>query len=107
MSLRPHASPVPSRRASPLTRLASPAGKGAIKALTSPAYAKLQNVPSIANEEDAQKLLLTVIPYAFFVRVERGTPTGTSANSPKVLQITQMQTFVLTDYYAWFYKGSQ
>ena len=73
----------------------------------SPVYTKLKNVPPIANEEDAQKLLLTVIPYAFFLRVERGAPTGTSANSPKALQITQMQTFVPTDYYAWFYEGSQ
>ena len=99
--------PRSSPHASPLTRLASPAGKGAIKALTSPVYAKLKNVPPIANEEDGQKLLLTVIPYAFFVRVERGSPTGTSTNSPNVLQITQMQTFVPTDYYAWVYEGSQ
>ena len=83
------------------------AGKGAIKALTSPAYAKLKNVPKVANEEDAQKLLLSVIPYAFFLRVERGAPTGTSANSPKTVQITQMQVFTPADYYAWFYEGSQ
>ena len=62
----------------------------------SAAFAKIKNVPPIANEEDAQKLLLTVIPYAFFLRVERGAPTGSSANSGKALQITQMQTFVST-----------
>ena len=93
--------------ASPLTRLASPAGKGAIKALTLPVYAKLKNVPKVTTEEEATNLLLTVIPFAFFLRVERGMPSGTSANSPKALQITQMQTFVASDYYAWFYEGSQ
>ncbi|KAH9941787.1 translocation protein [Epithele typhae] len=82
-------------------------GKGAVKALLSPAYAKLKNVPKIASEEDAQKLLLSIIPFAFFLRVERGQPTGSSANSPKAVQITQMQTFVPADYYAWFYEGSQ
>ncbi|KAH9852272.1 translocation protein [Lenzites betulinus] len=82
-------------------------GKGAVKALLSPAYAKLKNVPKVADEEEAQRLLLTVIPFAFFLRVERGAPSGTSSNSPKQLQITQMQTFVASDYYAWFYEGSQ
>ena len=78
-----------------------------MKALTSPAYARLKNVPKVTNEEEATQLLLTVIPFAFFLRVERGMPTGTSTNSPKGLQITQMQTFVASDYYAWFYEGSQ
>ena len=82
-------------------------GKTAVKALTSPAYAKLKNVPKVTTEEEATNLLLTVIPFAFFLRVERGMPSGTSANSPKALQITQMQTFVASDYYAWFYEGSQ
>ena len=82
-------------------------GKAAVKALTSPAYAKLKNVPAITNEQEAQQLLLTIIPFAFFLRVERGAPSGSSSSSPKALQITQMQTFVPTDYYAWFYEGSQ
>ncbi|RPD61440.1 translocation protein [Lentinus tigrinus ALCF2SS1-6] len=82
-------------------------GKGAVKALTSPAYAKLKNVPKVTTEQEAQALLLSVIPYAFFLRVERGAPSGSSSSSPKTLQITQMQTFVPTDYYAWFYEGSQ
>lgn len=82
-------------------------GKGAVKALLSPAYAKLKNVPKVADEAEAQQLLLTIIPFAFFLRVERGAPSGTSSGSPKQLQITQMQTFVATDYYAWFYEGSQ
>ena len=45
-----------------------------------------------------RKSLLTVIPYAFFLCVERSAHTSSSANLPKALQITQMQTFVPTDY---------
>ena len=78
-----------------------------MKALLSPAYGKLKNVPKVTDEQEAHKLLLSIIPYAFFLRVERGAPTGTSSGSPKQLQITQMQTFVPSDYYAWFYEGSQ
>lgn len=78
-----------------------------MKALTSPAYAKLKNVPKVTNEQEAQQVLLSIIPFAFFLRVERGAPSGSSSSSPKALQITQMQTFVPTDYYAWFYEGSQ
>ena len=78
-----------------------------MKALLSPAYGKLKNAPKVTNEQEAQQLLLSIIPYAFFLRVERGAPTGTSSGSPKQLQITQMQTFVPSDYYAWFYEGSQ
>ncbi len=97
----PSPQPCPPRRPKPRT------GKSAVKALTSPAYAKLKNVPKVTNEEEAQSLLLSIIPFAFFLRVERGAPSGSAASSPKTLQITQMQTFVPTDYYAWFYEGSQ
>ncbi|CDO74576.1 hypothetical protein BN946_scf184583.g3 [Trametes cinnabarina] len=82
-------------------------GKGAVKALLSPEYQKLKNVPKVNDEAEANQLLLFIIPYAFFLRVERGAPSGSSSSSPKQLQITQMQTFVPTDYYAWFYEGSQ
>jgi len=82
-------------------------GKAAIKALTSPAYSKLKNVPKVTTEAEAQTLLLSVIPFAFFLRVERGAPSGSSSSSPKQLQITQVQTFAPNDYYAWFYEGSQ
>ena len=43
--------------------------------------------------EDALRGLLTAIPYTF-LRVERGALTDTSANLPKALQISQIQTFV-------------
>ncbi|KAI0759788.1 translocation protein [Irpex lacteus] len=82
-------------------------GKSAIKALLSPAYAKLKNVPKIENEEQAKTLLASAIPHAFYLRVDRGGPSGSSANSPKVLNINQTQTFEEGEYYAWFYEGSQ
>ena len=66
----------------------------------------MKNVPKIESEEDATKLLGAIIPFAFYLRVDRGQPTG-SANSPKALQINQMQTFQPDFYYAWFYEGSQ
>ena len=82
-------------------------GKSAVKALLSPAYAKLKNVPKVTSEQEAQKLLLSIIPYAFFLRVDRGAPSGSSSSSPKHLQVVQMQTFLPDNYYAWFYEGSQ
>ncbi|KAI0066839.1 translocation protein [Artomyces pyxidatus] len=81
-------------------------GKSAVKALLSPAYAKLKNVPKVTSETEAQQLLHTIIPFAFFLRVDRGQPVG-SASSPKNLQINQMQMFKADEYYAWFYEGSQ
>lgn len=82
-------------------------GKSAIKALLSPAYAKLKNAPKVETEDDAKNLLGSIIPHAFYLRVDRGGPSGSSANSPKVLNINQMQLFQDTEYYAWFYEGSQ
>lgn len=82
-------------------------GKSAIKALLSPAYAKLAGVPKVTTEAEAQTLLSAVNAFAFFLRVQRGGPTGTSASSPKALQIIQEQKFVPEEYYAWFYNGSQ
>src|SRR5882724_11256758 len=45
----------------------SMAGKSAIKALLSPAYAKLKNVPKVTSESEAQGLLHSCIPFAFFL----------------------------------------
>ncbi|KAJ3485652.1 hypothetical protein NLI96_g4811 [Meripilus lineatus] len=81
-------------------------GKSAVKALTSPAFAKLKNVPKVESEEDAEKLLASIIPYAFYLRVDRGQPSG-SPSSPKLLQVNHMQLFQNAEYYAWFYEGSQ
>jgi translocation protein SEC62 len=83
-----------------------PLGRSAVKALLSPAYAKTKNTPKITSEEEAHNLLHNIIPFTFFLRVDRGQPAG-SASSPKSLQINQMQLFKPDEYYAWFYEGSQ
>ncbi|KAF8493362.1 translocation protein [Russula emetica] len=83
-----------------------PLGRSAVKALLSPAYAKTKNTPKITSEEEAHNLLHNIIPFTFFLRVDRGQPVG-SASSPKSLQINQMQLFKPDEYYAWFYEGSQ
>ncbi|KAI9507589.1 translocation protein [Russula earlei] len=81
-------------------------GKSAVKALLSPAYAKTKNTPKVTSEAEAHTLLHSIIPFTFFLRVDRGEPVG-SASSPKTLQINQMQLFKPEEYYAWFYEGSQ
>jgi len=81
-------------------------GKSAVKALLSPAYAKTKNTPKITSEAEALTLLHNIIPFAFFLRVDRGQPVG-SASSPKTLQINQVQLFKTDEYYAWLYEGSQ
>ncbi|KAK7685991.1 hypothetical protein QCA50_010802 [Cerrena zonata] len=82
-------------------------GRSAVKALLSPAYTKLSKVPKVTTEEEAQQILASIIPYAFYLRVERGASTGSSSSSPKQIQIVQQQMFTPTEYYAWFYEGSQ
>ncbi|XP_006463374.1 hypothetical protein AGABI2DRAFT_194214 [Agaricus bisporus var. bisporus H97] len=82
-------------------------GKSAVKALLSPAYAKLKNVPKVATETEATTILSAVNAFAFYLRVQRGGPTGTSSSSPKALQIIREQVFRPDEYYAWFYEGSQ
>jgi len=67
-------------------------GKSAVKALLSPAYAQTKNTPKITSEAEAHKLLHTIIPFAFFLRVDRGQPVG-SASSPKTVQVNPMQVF--------------
>ncbi|KAF5390811.1 hypothetical protein D9757_004514 [Collybiopsis confluens] len=82
-------------------------GKSAVKALLSPAYAKQKNVPKITTEVEAQTVLNAVNAFTFFLRVQRGGPSGSSSSSPKTLQIIQEQKFSPDEYYAWFYDGSQ
>lgn len=77
-----------------------------MKALLGEAYAKRKDVPKVESEEDAQKLLASLMPFAFYLRVDRGGATG-GANSPRTLQINQMQLFAPDEYYAWFYDGPQ
>jgi translocation protein SEC62 len=82
-------------------------GKSAIKALLSPAYQKTKGVRKIASEEEAKTVLSAVNAFAFFLRVARGGPSGTSSSSPKNLSLIQEQMFSPDEYYAWFYEGSQ
>lgn len=83
-----------------------PPGRSAARALLSPAYAKTKNTPKVTSETEAHDLLHKIIPFTFFLRVDRGQPVG-SASSPKSLQVNQMQLFKPDEYYAWFYEGSQ
>jgi len=81
-------------------------GKSAIKALLSPAYAKLKNVPAVTTEAEAEKVLASIIQYAFFLRIDRGNPTG-SSTSPRHVTVNPQQAFAADTYYAWFYEGPQ
>lgn len=65
----------------------------------------MKNVPKVESEDDAQKLLGSIVPFAYYLRVDRGPPA--SKTSPRALQINQMQMFQPAEYYAWFYEGSQ
>jgi translocation protein SEC62 len=64
-------------------------GSRAVAALQSPAYAKLKGVPPVKDEEEAGKVLHEIIPYAFFLRVDKGQ----KMKEGRVVQINQMQMF--------------
>ncbi|TKY85662.1 hypothetical protein EX895_005202 [Sporisorium graminicola] len=81
-------------------------GSAAVKALLSPAYAKLKDVPKVTSKQEAEECLHNIIPYAFFLRVERGASTG-GKDSPKVVEINPQQMFKADFYYVWLYEGSQ
>jgi len=82
-------------------------GKSAVKALLSPAYQKQKGVPPITDEAQALAILQAVNAFAFFLRVQRGAPSGSSSSSPKNLQVIPEQMFSVDEYYAWFFEGSQ
>lgn len=84
-------------------------GNSAIKAVLSPEYAKLKNVPAVTNEEEAERMLHSMLPFAFFLRVERGDapPAGKDGPAPRPLQVNQMQMFDKDMYYVWLYEGMQ
>jgi len=82
-------------------------GKSAIKALLSPAYAKQKGLPKVTTEAEAITTLAAVNTFAFFLRVQRGAPSGSSSSSPKVLQVIPEQKFAADEYYVWFFEGSQ
>ncbi|TFL01660.1 translocation protein [Pterulicium gracile] len=82
-------------------------GSSAIKALLSPAFAKVKGAPKVTSESEAEALLTTVNTFAYFLRVRRGEPTGSSSKSPKALQIIPEQKFTKEEFFVWFYEGSQ
>jgi translocation protein SEC62 len=87
--------------------LTTQTGKAAIKALLSPSYPKNASLPAQpTNAAEATILLKSLLPYAFYLLVERGS-SSSGPNSPKHLQITQLQDFKADGYYCWFYEGSQ
>ncbi len=82
-------------------------GKSAVKALLSPAYQKKKGMPAVTNEAEAMTVLHAVHTFAFYIRVQRFGPSGSSSSSPKTLQIMPEQKWAQDEYYAWFYDGSQ
>ena len=78
-------------------------GKAAVKALLSPAYSSLKNVPKITTETEAVAFLQRTLPYAFYLRVDRQQAQGSS----KLLNFSQQQVFAPDGHFAWFYEGSQ
>jgi translocation protein SEC62 len=82
-------------------------GSSAIKSLLSPAFAKVKGAPKVTTESEAIALLAKVNSFAYFLRVRRGDPTGSSSKSPKALQIIPEQQFTKDDYFVWFFEGSQ
>ncbi|KAL4067037.1 translocation protein Sec62-domain-containing protein [Scleroderma yunnanense] len=81
-------------------------GKSAVKALLSPAYSKLKNVPKITTETEAEQLLQSIVQYTFYLRVDRGGQTG-SSGAPRHITVNPQQAFAQDAYFAWFYDGSQ
>ena len=78
-------------------------GKAAVKALLSPAYSSIKNVPKITTEAEAITVLQQTLPYAFYLRVDRQQVQGSS----KQLNFSQQQIFTTDGHFAWFYEGSQ
>jgi len=78
-------------------------GKAAVKALLSPAYGSIKNVPKVTTEAEAIALLQQTLPYAFYLRVDRQQVQGSS----KQLNFSQQQMFTPDGHFAWFYEGSQ
>lgn len=59
----------------------------------------------MTSEAEALTLLQSIVPFAFFLRVDR--QPGATATAPKNLSFFQQQSFVPDGYFAWFYEGSQ
>jgi len=77
-----------------------------VKALLSPAYAKVKNAPKVTTEAEAEAVLKSSLQYAFYLRVDRGAQTG-SSTSPRHVTIVPQQQFTQDGYFVWLYEGSQ
>jgi len=82
-------------------------GSAAVKAVLSPAYAKLKNVPKVKDEAAAIVMLNQVGSRGFYLRVERQAAASPVKKAPKILSVIRQQQFLPTDYYAWLMDGSQ
>ncbi|KZT53110.1 translocation protein [Calocera cornea HHB12733] len=81
-------------------------GSAAVKALLSPAYAKLKKVPKVTSEAEAQALLGQLNAKGFFLRVQRGDKVTSTKKSPRALQVIRQQAFLAPEYYVWLMDGS-
>ncbi|TXT06460.1 uncharacterized protein COLE_05791 [Cutaneotrichosporon oleaginosum] len=73
-----------------------------------PAYQKLgKKVPPVQTEEEAAALITSLLPFAYFLRVDRLNPNPPiPSGMPKPLGLSQQQQFDPAGYYSWFYDGS-
>lgn len=65
-------------------------------------------MPKVTTEEEAVKLLNSIIPFAFYLRVDvqdSAAGSGSGGKAPKPLAINPMQQFAAGERYAWFYEG--
>ncbi|GAA6057585.1 hypothetical protein JCM3770_005396 [Rhodotorula araucariae] len=75
-------------------------GKAAIKALRSPAYAKLgPAVPHPDSDDAAVQLLHSLIPHTFFLRIQRSAQS--ISPGVKAVQIVPQQLFSADEHYVW------
>ncbi|KAK4048018.1 Translocation protein S62 [Microbotryomycetes sp. JL201] len=81
-------------------------GKSAIKALRSPAFAKLKSTVTVESDEQAQDVMSKLNQHAFFLRIARGPPSSGSG-SPKHVQIIPEQLFAPEEFYVWLIDANQ
>lgn len=82
-------------------------GKTAVRVLLGPQYQKLKKVPQVKDEAEAAALISSILPRAFFLRVDRPVmDPPAKSGTPKVLNLAPQQQFDPSVHYAWFYDGS-
>ncbi|KZV92723.1 translocation protein [Exidia glandulosa HHB12029] len=71
--------------------------KHALRVLMSDEYSKLKGVPPVATEDEARALLARILPFAFFLLIER--------NDQGALVLVPQQDFKPDGLYVWLYDG--